>query len=82
MFFQKSWYIYEQVKKFKKSLILNSLYIKHIELMKKTNPRQVMIYPIDRETPAKNLVKLNSKEMKRIYNIIKDAGYNVLAVGI
>ncbi len=53
-----------------------------IELMKKTNPRQVMIYPIDRETPAKNLVKLNSKEMKRIYNIIKDAGYNVLAVGI
>lgn len=53
-----------------------------LDIMKQTKPRQVMIYPIDRETPAKDLVKLDRSEMRRISKIIEEAGYNVLAVGI
>jgi wyosine [tRNA(Phe)-imidazoG37] synthetase (radical SAM superfamily) len=55
---------------------INSL----IKIMKLTNPRQVMIYPIDRETPSKSLIKLNSDEMKSIADKISKNGFNVMYV--
>ena len=51
-----------------------------IEAMKTTNPKQIMIYSLDRTPPANNLIKLNSNEMKRIANIIENAGFNVMYV--
>ncbi|MPN56799.1 hypothetical protein SDC9_204491 [bioreactor metagenome] len=48
--------------------------------MTETNPRQIMIYPIDRETPAKNLIKLDTNEMHRIADTITKAGFNVMFV--
>ena len=51
-----------------------------LTVMQETQPRQVMIYPIDRETPAKNLIKLDKVEMERIAEIIKNSGFNVTYV--
>lgn len=51
-----------------------------INVMTETNPRQIMIYPIDRETPAKNLIKLDTNEMQRIADTITKAGFNVMFV--
>ena len=52
-----------------------------IEVMRETRPRLIMIYPIDRETPAQNLVKLDKVEMLRLENMISKAGFNVVASG-
>lgn len=49
-----------------------------LDAMSATNPRQVMLYPIDRIPPANNLIKLDSHEMSQIANIIREAGFNVL----
>ncbi len=51
-----------------------------INAMKETNPKQVMIYPLDRITPANNLIKLDINEMKKIADMIKNAGFSVLCV--
>ena len=51
-----------------------------IEVMKETNPKQVMIYPIDRIPPAKNLFKLDNDEMEKIANAIENNGLNVFYV--
>jgi len=48
-----------------------------IEIMELTKPRQVMIYPIDRATPAKNLIKLDAEEMQKIATQIEAKGFNV-----
>lgn len=48
-----------------------------INAMKETNPRQVMIYPIDRATPQKDIIKLNMDEMQQIGQIISQNGFNV-----
>jgi wyosine [tRNA(Phe)-imidazoG37] synthetase (radical SAM superfamily) len=51
-----------------------------INIMKETKPKQVMIYPIDRDSPVKKLVKLDRTEMKKIATIIENNGLNVLYV--
>jgi hypothetical protein len=53
---------------------------KLIDVMQITRPRQVMIYPIDRNTPAQKLIKLDETEMKSIAKKIEIAGFNVLYV--
>ncbi len=53
-----------------------------IDIIKQTRPRQIMIYPIDRETPAQDLIKLDKKEMQRLAKIISQEQFDVLASGI
>lgn len=48
-----------------------------LEHLKKIKPRKTMIYVIDRETPEKNLEKLNAKEMAEIAEKVKKIGLNV-----
>ena len=48
-----------------------------LETIKSINPKQVMIYSIDRETPEKNLVKLSKEELEKIALKIRQAGLNV-----
>lgn len=43
----------------------------------KIKPKEVMLYSIDRKTPAENLIKVNSDELKQIADIMKEAGIPV-----
>lgn len=48
-----------------------------IEAYKKINPREVMIYSLDRSTPEERLVKIERDEMLRIADKIASSGINV-----
>ena len=45
-----------------------------LSLVKKVNPEYVMIYPIDRDTPAKDLVKISNAELDAIASRVEKAG--------
>lgn len=48
-----------------------------LEVVKEIAPRQVMIYTIDRETPAYDLQKATHEELDRIGQLVQDAGISV-----
>lgn len=48
-----------------------------LEVVKEIAPRQVMIYTIDRETPAHDLQKATHEELDRIGQLVQDAGIPV-----
>jgi hypothetical protein len=48
-----------------------------LEAVKAIAPRQVMIYTIDRETPAHELQKATHEELDRIAAEVRAAGLNV-----
>ena len=45
-----------------------------LEVVKEIAPRQVMIYTIDRETPAPDLLKATHEELDRIGELVRQAG--------
>ena len=45
-----------------------------LEVVKEIAPRQVMIYTIDRETPAPDLLKTTHEELDRIGELVREAG--------
>ena len=45
-----------------------------LEVVKEIAPRQVMIYTIDRETPAPDLLKATHEELDRIGEWVREAG--------
>ena len=45
-----------------------------LEVVKQIAPRQVMIYTIDRETPAPDLLKATREELDRIGELVREAG--------
>ncbi len=45
-----------------------------LNIVKKVNPEYVMIYPIDRDTPANDLVKIPADELDRIARRVNKAG--------
>jgi hypothetical protein len=45
------------------------------------DPREIMIYTIDRETPAKNLSKVTIQEMEQIAAPLRERGYMVKISG-
>jgi wyosine [tRNA(Phe)-imidazoG37] synthetase (radical SAM superfamily) len=48
-----------------------------LEVVKNINPKQVMIYTIDRETPDQRLLKATPEELDRIASLIKKEGLSV-----
>lgn len=52
-----------------------------LEAVKETNPREVMIYTIDRETPEKKLEKVSFDELKRIGERVEKLGIKVNIAG-
>jgi len=46
-------------------------------LVRELAPREVMMYTIDRETPAKNLQKVTVEEMEKIAAPLKEEGFNI-----
>ena len=51
------------------------------EHIKKINPKKVMIYAIDRETPEKNLEKISQTELETIGNHLRQSGFEVECFG-
>ena len=47
------------------------------DLVRELAPREVMMYTIDRETPAKNLQKVTVEEMEEIACPLKEEGFNI-----
>ena len=47
---------------------------KWLDLVKRVNPEYVMIYPIDRDTPAKDLEKISESELDSIARRVEEAG--------
>ena len=45
-----------------------------LELVKRVNPMYVMIYPIDRDTPTSDLIKIPAAELDSIAEKVRDAG--------
>ena len=45
-----------------------------LEVVKEIAPRQVMIYTIDRETPAPDLEKATREELDRIGELVRQTG--------
>ncbi|NDV96687.1 radical SAM protein [Dysgonomonas sp. 521] len=52
-----------------------------LEAVRETNPREVMIYTIDRETPEKNLEKVSVEDLKRIGERVENLGIKVNIAG-
>lgn len=52
-----------------------------IELVQEINPREIMIYTVDRETPAPNLKKVSVEELEQIANRARQLGYTVQVSG-
>lgn len=49
--------------------------------LKEINPKQVMIYTIDRETPTKGLEKISLEDLNKIAEKVKTAGFEVSVAG-
>lgn len=52
-----------------------------IKLLQEINPKQVMIYTIDRETPTKTLEKVSIEKLNSIADQVKRAGFDVNVSG-
>jgi len=52
-----------------------------LEAVKITNPREVMIYTIDRETPEKNLEKVSLEQLKEIARKVEEFGIKTIVSG-
>jgi wyosine [tRNA(Phe)-imidazoG37] synthetase (radical SAM superfamily) len=48
-----------------------------LEAVKYTNPQQVMIYSIDRDTPASDLQKVSADELNKIAERVRQIGFDV-----
>jgi len=49
-----------------------------LKLIKRINPEKVMIYTIDRATPAKHLVKIDSKKLNEIASKVESLGISTM----
>lgn len=48
-----------------------------LEALNKINPKQVMIYTVDRETPVKGLLKVSKEELEIIADRARKAGFDI-----
>ena len=53
----------------------------YVEKLKKTRPKYVMLYAIDRATPEKKLEKLTVEEMEKFAQVIRNEGIEVKVYG-
>jgi len=48
-----------------------------IEAVKEMNPKEIMIYAIDRDTPIRTLEKISHEELEEIAERVRKEGYKV-----
>ncbi len=53
---------------------VDSEFIPYMEVVKKTNPREVMFYSLDRIPPAKHLIKVEKQELEHFADKIRSLG--------
>lgn len=51
------------------------------QVVRRTSPREIMVYTIDRETPAQDLQKVTVQEMEQIVNPLRNSGFKVSVSG-
>ena len=51
------------------------------KVVKRINPREIMVYTIDRDTPAKDLQKVTVEEMELIVNPLRNSGFKISVSG-
>ncbi len=83
--------IVEGLKKFNGDFILQTMFLKSpdfdssspevldgwIEIVRELNPREVMVYTLDRPAPAQNLSKFTVEEMTALVRPLADEGFNI-----
>ena len=50
-----------------------------LEALKRIRPQQVMIYTLDRDTPAQGLLKATPQELDRIVALLEQEGFKAYA---
>lgn len=83
----------EELKKFNGNFILQTMFLrgdvdctnkehcaKWVDLVRVIKPRQIMMYSLDRDTPAQNLTKVTPEEMRQIAQPLINEGFDVLIV--
>lgn len=87
--------IVEDLKKFKGNFILQTMFLRSrdfdsssdevlkpwMDIVRELNPREIMVYTIDRETPMKGLVKFSVEEMARLTRPLADEGFKIQIKG-
>ena len=48
-----------------------------MDIVRKVNPREIMVYTIDRPTPAAGLQKISEAEMRDLVRPLIDEGYKI-----
>jgi len=83
--------VVEALMKFEGRFILQTMFLKSpdfdttspealngwMEIVRKTNHREIMVYTIDRETPEKSLEKYSVEEMEALVQPLVDEGFKV-----
>ena len=54
-------------------------FLPYLEVVKQTNPREVMFYSLDRVPPAKNLIKIEKDELERYADKVRQLGIKATA---
>ena len=52
-----------------------------MEIVRKLRPREIMVYTIDRPTPAQNLQKISADELRRLVQPLIDEGFQIQIKG-
>ena len=52
-----------------------------MDLVRRLRPREIMVYTIDRETPAKDLRKYTADEMRELVRPLTEEGFNIQIKG-
>ncbi|MBP5740664.1 MAG: radical SAM protein [Bacteroidales bacterium] len=81
--------VVEDMKKFKGDFILQTIFLKSsdfdssspevvegwMDIVRELRPREIMVYTIDRETPAKDLKKFTASQMRGLVQPLIDEGF-------
>ena len=52
-----------------------------MEIVRRVHPREIMVYTIDRPTPALGLHKFTEAEMRKLVQPLTEEGYNIQIKG-
>ena len=87
--------VVETLKKFEGNFVLQTCFLRSpdfdssrpevldgwMEIVRKLRPREIMVYTIDRPTPAQNLQKISADEMRRLVQPLIDEGVQIQIKG-
>ena len=52
-----------------------------MDIVRRLRPREIMVYTLDREAPAKDLVKFSADEMRSLVKPLVDEGFSIQVRG-